>query len=68
MFILKEKEAERIKRKYKETYIAEEVGISTTYVSLILARKKTCPKRTAFCIAKTISENAEIDDFFERSK
>ena len=66
MFVMKEKEAERIKRKFKGISLAKEVGISPTYVSLILSCKKSCPKRTAFCLTKAIDKDAEIEKFFER--
>ena len=68
MYIMKEEEAEKIKRKYRQNYIAEEVGLSITYISLILSGKKSCPKRTAYCITKTIDENSEIEDLFVRVK
>lgn len=66
MYIMKEKEAKRIKKDFKVLYLAKEVGISPAYVSLILNCKKSCPKRTAFCITKVINKDAEIENFFER--
>lgn len=65
MFKIKQEVAERIKRKYKIINIAEEVGISISYLSLILTGKRTCPKKTAYCITKWLDEEAEIDKFFE---
>ena len=66
MYLLKDEVIEQIKRKYRQDYFAKEIGISNAYVSLIFKKKKTCPKRIAFCIAKTIDKEAEIDDYFER--
>lgn len=64
-YILKEKEAEYIRSKYKSFYFQEQLGISKVYVSLILHRKRTIPKRTAYCFCKAIDSEAEIEDYFE---
>lgn len=66
MYLLKEEIIKELRAKYREDYFAKEVGISRTYISLIFNRKRKCPKRVAFCIAKTIDNNAEVDDYFER--
>lgn len=66
MYLLKEEIAKEIKGKYRQGYFAEAIGISITYVSFIFNRKKECPKRVAFCFAKAIDSNAEIEDYFER--
>ena len=68
MYVLKEEIAEQLKRKYRGDYFAKEIGISNTYISLILNRKKTCPKRIAYCITKVINNEAEIEEYFERIK
>lgn len=68
MFKIKQEVAERIKRKYKLLNIANEVGITNGYLSLIFNKKRSCPKKTAYCITKAIDENAEILDFFEYAK
>ena len=64
-YYLKKEVAEKLKKKYRSTYFIEAVGISKCYTSLILNRKRHCPKRVAYCFTKAIDENAEIDDFFE---
>ena len=64
--VIKEEVAKTIKKRFKGIYIAKEVGISPSYVSLILDGKKSCAKRTAFCFTKVIDKDAEIDDYFER--
>lgn len=66
MYLMKENEAKKIKKRFKGVFLAKEVGISPSYISLILDGKKTCPKRTAFCLTKVIDNEAEIEDFFER--
>ena len=63
---MKEKSAQDIKRKYKCGYIADEIGISQTYLSLILHRKQNIPKKLAYFITKTINSELEIEDLFER--
>lgn len=47
--------------------IAEEVGITIFTLSRIINRVCTTSKTTAYCIVKTINENAEIEDFFEKN-
>ena len=66
MYLIKEEQAEKIKKRIKGSYLAREVGISPGYVSLILDGKKTCAKRTAFCLVKAINKDAEIEDYFDR--
>ena len=65
MYLFKKEKREEIKKKYRQDYIASEVGISSCYISLVLSGKKSCSKRTAYCIVKAVDENAEIEDFFE---
>lgn len=66
IYLMKEEVAEMIKHKYKCTYLAKEIGISLTYLSLILHRKQKIEKRLAYFITKTIDSEKEIEDFFER--
>lgn len=65
MYLIKEEKAKEIKRKYKQEYIRNEVGISKSYISLILSRTRSCSKKTAYCITKLVNEDAEIEDYFE---
>ena len=67
MFKIKEEQGERIKRKYKLTYIAEEIGVSITLLSFILKGKRPCSKKLAYCITKFIDSEAEISEFFVRT-
>ena len=68
MYMFKEDKANEVMEKYKMTYICKQVGLSNAYFSLILNRKKHCPKRTAYVIAKSFDSDAEIEDYFERLK
>lgn len=42
------------------------IGLAQPTLSKILNRKVACRKVVAFCIAKYISDDAEILDFFEK--
>ena len=64
MYYFRQDVLEKVKAKYKSSWICKEVGISNAYVSLILNDKKSCPKRIAYCITKAIDKNAEIMDYF----
>lgn len=65
-YILKEDTSKDIIEKYKNKYIAEKVGISVPYVSLILHRHRPIPKRVAYAFVKAINIEYEIEDLFER--
>lgn len=48
------------------TDLSKVIGVSKQSLSNIINNKANCRKTTAFCIAKYINENAEINDYFER--
>ena len=62
---LKEGRAEEIKKKYKNSYFIENLGLSSCYVSLILNRKRSVSKIVAYCFTKLVDNEAEINDVFE---
>ena len=64
-YILKEELSNEFKKKYKNQYLVDVIGLSKTYVSLVLNRKRSCPKRVAYAFTKAINKEAEINDFFE---
>ena len=64
-YILKEDIAEQIRLKYKNSYISTKLGLSQTYISLILHRKRAIPKHMAYSFTKVINSELEIDDLFE---
>jgi hypothetical protein len=64
-YILKEESSNEFKKKYRNQYISDTAGISKTYTSLILNRKRACPKRIAYAITKVLDKDAELYDFFE---
>ena len=67
-YLLKEDTSKEIVEKYKNKYIAEKVGISVPYVSLILHRHRPIPKRVAYAFTKAINSEYEIEDLFELVK
>ena len=68
MYLFKQEKREEVLQKYKMTYLCKQVGFTNGYFSLILNGKKTCPKRTAYCIAKYFNNDAEIEDYFDKLK
>lgn len=65
MYKFKKEKYEEFVNKFKINGVAEKIGISTNYLSLILNNKKDCKKTVAYCICKAIDSNAEINDYFE---
>lgn len=65
-YLLKKEVADDIREKYKNSYITKKLGLSGPYISTILHRKRPIQKHIAYSLTKVISENAEINDFFER--
>ena len=64
-YILKKDVAEMVNSKFKNSYISNQLNLSGTYVSLIVHRKRTIPKRVAYAFTKLIDTEAEIEDMFE---
>jgi hypothetical protein len=64
MYILKEDSNIKI----NQTIASEVIGLSQPTLSNILNRKVACRKVVAFCIAKYIDDNANIEDYFELVK
>lgn len=65
-YMMKDSTIKKIREKYRIEYIANQVGISFTYLSLIINKRKHCSKMVAYAITKTIDSEAEIDELFER--
>lgn len=64
-YILKKELANDIQEKYKNSYFVNKLDLSNTYISLIIHRKQTIPKRVALAFTKTLNVNAEIEDYFD---
>ena len=67
-YILKEEIANIIKEKYKTSYIANKLGLSVCYISLILHRNRIVNKHIAYSFSKVINNEAEVDDYFDAVK
>lgn len=67
-YLLKEEQSNIIKKKYKNTYLMETVGLCASYMSMIVNRRKAVPKNVAYTITKAISSEYEIEDLFDRVK
>jgi hypothetical protein len=64
-YLMKEDKSDKIKEKFKCNRLAEKVGITNSYLSLVMNRKKSCSKILAYCITKAVNSNAEISDYFD---
>lgn len=64
-YLLKKEMANIFSKRYRNKYLSDELGISGTYVSLILHRKQKVPKRIAIAFTKVINPEANINDYFE---
>lgn len=64
MYKFKKDKYEEVINKYKIKGMAEKIGITATYLSLILNNKTECKKTVAYCISKAIDSEAEIEDYF----
>ncbi len=65
-YILKDGLKEELTKRYKGKYLAEQLGRTQSYISLLINRKITCPKPVAYTFVKLINSSYEIEDLFER--
>lgn len=54
--------------KINQTKASSIIGLTQPTLSNILNGKVLCRKVVAFCIAKYLDENAEIEDYFVKEK
>lgn len=64
MYKFKKDKYNEVISKYKIKGLADTIGITSTYLSLVLNNKSDCKKTVAYCITKAIDNEAEIDDYF----
>ena len=50
----------------KQQEAGKTIGVTSQYLSAICGRKIVIKKTLAYCIAKYIDKEAEIEDYFER--
>lgn len=67
-YILKEKVAQNIREKYKNSYFEKKLNISQSYMSLILNRHNAIPKTLAYCFTKAVNASYNIKDLFDEVK
>lgn len=67
-YMLKENSANTIKEKFKNSYFVNNMGLSESYVSLIINRRVALPKNTAYMFTKMVNSEYEISDLFDRVK
>lgn len=63
MYILKNSEKVSI---INQSELARKIGINQATLNRIFNKKQRCSKIMAYTIVKSINENAEIEDYFER--
>lgn len=63
MYLLKDIEKVKI---INQSQLSAMIGISKGTLNRIFNRKQKCSKLIAYAITKTINDNAEIEDYFER--
>lgn len=63
MYLLKDIEKVKI---INQSQLSTMIGISKGTLNRIFNRKQKCSKLIAYAITKTINDNAEIEDYFER--
>lgn len=64
-YLMKKETAEKIKNTFRGQFFIEELGISKSYLSLVLTRKKRIPKRSAFAFVKLIDKEGKVLDYFD---
>ena len=67
MYRIMKERGEWIKKRFRVRYIAYAVGVSPSYLSLVLSGKRCCSKSLAYCIVKTVDKESEIRDYFLRT-
>lgn len=65
MYILKNDEKVSI---INQSELARKIGINQATLNRIFNKKQKCSKLMAYSIVKSINENAEIEDYFEKIK
>lgn len=68
MYIMKEDIIKEIKKYGTVRNLSQKTGYCETYISQVLNRARTVPKKSAYIITKMISSDLEIEDIFEIKK
>ena len=54
----------QVGKMYNKTKLAEMIGLAPDTVRRIFNGKQDCSKLVAYCITKTLNQDAEIEDYF----
>lgn len=57
-----------VMKMYNKSKMAEYIGIAPATMLRIVNGKQDCSKLVAYCITKTLNQDAEIENYFERVK
>lgn len=68
MYIMKKSVINKIKKYGIVRKLSQTTGYCESYISQVLNRERTIPKKAAYIITKMISSNLEIEDVFEIKK
>lgn len=66
MYVFKENEKVNLLSGRTITYVANKIGITSSFLTSILNGKRHCSKPIAYCIVKCLCQEAEIEDYFVR--
>jgi len=50
---------------FNQRQISRQTGLAFETINRIVNRKQNCSKVSAYCICKSINQDAEIEDYFE---
>lgn len=64
-YIIREDKAELITSKYKNTYLADKIKVSPSYISLILNGKRLVSYSVANTITQVVDENLSVEELFK---
>lgn len=68
MFTFKTELIEEFLKGRSQTYIANIVGVSRSYLNSVMHGHRSASKMTAYAMVKASDMNAEISDFFDRKE
>ena len=57
-----------VMKMYNKTKVAEYIGIAVPTMIRIVNGKQDCSRLVAYAITKTLNQDAEIEDYFYRSR
>ena len=46
------------------TYVAKQIGVTSTFLTAVFNGRRTCSRTVAYCIVKCLCRDAEVEDYF----